>query len=69
MGVLIGENLRFNGRVPLWPAWLAGISATTQALLPPADAPSDRLSACKLTRGPQRSHQTRAAPDGGASDA
>ena len=34
----------------------------------PADAPSDRQSACKLTSGPQRSHQSFAARDGGASE-
>ena len=65
MGRRRGQIHGYNERV-LRSAGLAIIDAVQQPTL--SAARSDRLSACKLTRGPQRSHLLIPARDGGASE-
>jgi hypothetical protein len=60
-----GQMRACNGLVP-YSGDDAQLDAAHQT--PAAKAPSDRLSACKLTSGPQRSHPSIAARDGGASE-
>ena len=60
VGVLTSQIRPFNGRVPT--SLLASV-AQTSALLPPADAPAQRPSACRAPWTTPRSNKPGAASD------